>query len=245
VPSPKRWFPVSHELPTDPEMYLMMKVHGPRFVMTWLWILSRIDQSDNSFRWPEDTVAEVSRSLHQSAKKVRRQLHDVVKKGWLIVLESTESGWPCRLATANYLKYHRPQDVSASRRSSFRHPLLTPSEPSEPIRSEPKEKKKKDGIGPLLPPPAGNTQKSGKIESPSTMQISSHAEGFRGITGETLQWAWDRGWADGEIQEELECMEDHYRGKGQRIQDRSAMLRVWLRKAKAFAKPKPGLADEP
>jgi len=235
VPSPKRWFPVSHELPTDPEMYLMMKVHGPRFVMTWLWILSRIDQADNSFRWPEDTVAEVSRSLHQTAKKVRRQLHDVVKKGWLIALEVTETGWPCRLATANYLKYHRAQDVSASRRSSFRHPLLTPSEPSDPNhpnRSE--EKKEKIGLKSAGHELDRAVDKSGLVQG----------DGLRGIDGETLQWCWDRGWTDEALREELEHMDDHYLKRGERIANRNAALRVWLRKAKAFAKPKPGLADD-
>ncbi len=164
MPSPKRWFPVSHELPTDPEIHLMMEVHGDRFLLTWLWILSRVDQADNSFRWDEDTVPAVSRSLRQSVRKVRRQVADLVSKGWIVALEVTKTGWPSRIGAAKYRKYHRPGDISVTRRSPFRHPFVTPSEPSDPnhpIRSEPNQEKNKIG-DPLEP-----VDNMGKIEGDS------------------------------------------------------------------------------
>ena len=171
MPSPKRWFPVSHELPVDPKIHVMMDRHGAKFILTWLWILSRTDQTDNRCKWPEETLAAVSRSLRQSVKTVRKQVLDLLQRQWIIPLEVNENGWPTVFGTRNYRDYHRPQDLGVTRRSSLRHPFVTPSEPSDPnhpIRSEPNQEKKKigehlDAVDNSLP----NDGDSGRGSTPS------------------------------------------------------------------------------
>ena len=125
MPSPKRWFPVSHDLPTDPDVWDFLDVFGPRALMTWLWILSRIDQGDGVCRIPERELMNISRTLRQNQRSIRQQLagtHGMVERGWLKIEEVSESGWPEVVSAPKYRKYRRPQDVSASRR-----PSLTPA----------------------------------------------------------------------------------------------------------------------
>lgn len=132
MPSPKHWFPVDHDLPTQAKVHVMMDRHGDRFLLTWLWILSRCDQTDNYCKLPEESLPAVSRGLRQSVRTVRGQVLELVRRQWIIPLEVNENGWPTVFGTRNYKKYHRPQDVGVTRRSSLRHPFVTPSEPSDP-----------------------------------------------------------------------------------------------------------------
>jgi len=145
MPSPKRWFPVSHDLPTDPDVWDFVDEFGLRSLWTWLWILSRVDQGHGVCRIPERELVNVSRALHQTSASIRRSIGGMLARSWIVVEEVTKSGWPEVIRTPNYLKYHRQQDVTASQRPALRHPIATPSEPSYP--NHPNQEKKERSVG--------------------------------------------------------------------------------------------------
>lgn len=135
MPIPKRWHPVSHDLPLDPELWELIRLHGDRSVLTWLWILSAIDRSGNHLRLSGDWLASLSRMLRQSSASIRRQLDWMITKGWLTVVQTSADGSPAVLSANNYWKYHRSREPKGSQPGTVsganEAPLL-----SEPILDE-------------------------------------------------------------------------------------------------------------
>ncbi len=154
MPSPKHWFPVDHDLPTTAKLHVMMDQLGDRFLLTWLWIMSKSDQSDNRVKFPEDCLNSVSKSLRQHPETVRKTIIQLVSSGWIIPEETNQNGWPTIFGTRNYKKYHRSSDLSTTRRGwhqpSPKDDKATPpildltNHPNPlPLKKE-KEKEKKD-----------------------------------------------------------------------------------------------------
>lgn len=135
MPIPKRWHPVSHDLPLDPELWELIRLHGDRSVLTWLWILSAIDRSGNHLRLSGDWLASLSRMLRQSSASIRRQLDWMITKGWLTVVQTSPDGSPAVLSANNYWKYHRSREPKGSQPGTVSGADVAPLL-SEPILDE-------------------------------------------------------------------------------------------------------------
>ncbi len=131
MPIPKRWYPISHDLLFDPELWELIRLHGDRSLATWLWFLSGLDRSGNSLRLSGDWLSSASRMLRQSSASIRRQLDWMIAKGWLTVVQTSPDGSPAVLSTPNYWKYHRSREPKGSQ------PGIASGADVAPLLSEP------------------------------------------------------------------------------------------------------------
>ena len=149
MPIPKRYFHVSQEINLDPEVWTFTEQFGDRAIRTWLQILAYLDRSENQWRLTEGSFETLGRTVRQYAKTVRRQVEELVKNGWLVVLESDKNGSPTILSARNWSKYNRTKEHSGNTNGSFATPLRSVPTPSrsvptpktEELREERKEKK--------------------------------------------------------------------------------------------------------
>lgn len=134
MPSPKRWFPVSHDLFDDPELLEFLRLFGDRAIFTWLWFLSALDRADNHLRLSGDWLRSLSRRLRQTPASLSRQLAWMLAKGWLATVQTAPDGSPTVLRAPNYWKYHRTREHKGDNVGSL---LTEPSEPSKPSPHSP------------------------------------------------------------------------------------------------------------
>jgi hypothetical protein len=128
MPRIKRWFPVSHDINRDPEMWDLEAKFGGKALHVWLELLSIADRNDGDIPGELDGISTaVSWASRIRTTKGRRILDDMLTRGWLHV-----DG--C-LKVSKWLEYHRT-----------RGPNKAPSEPSEP--SEPSYPKKNTSVSP-------------------------------------------------------------------------------------------------
>ncbi len=126
MPRIKRWFPVSHDINRDPEMWDLCAKFGEKALRCWLEILSIADRNEGEIPGQIDSIStSVSWAIRCNTTKTRQILNEIMTLGWIKV----DGG----MKVSNYKKYHVTRD-------DYRLPKAShPSEPSEP--SEPKEDK--------------------------------------------------------------------------------------------------------
>lgn len=160
MPVPKRYFHVSQELNHDPELWTFTDKFGDRSLRTWLQILAYLDRSENRWRITEGSFESLGRMVRQYAKTVRSQVEEMIKKGWLDVLETDMNGSPLVLAARNWTKYNRTQEHKRNGRipdSGTPKGLIdipsvpTPTPTPTPTPSEDKN---------IVPPPGGTVNGS-------------------------------------------------------------------------------------
>lgn len=120
MPPFKRWFPVSHDINADAEVWAMRHQIGEKSLSIWLEFLSIADRNDGCI--PGD-LQELVRSVSgkcQAAQRTVRAVYDFALSRLWLSCEPT-------LKVSNFSKYHRT-----------RVPNKAPSEPSEPILTKPK-----------------------------------------------------------------------------------------------------------
>ena len=123
MPRIKRWFPVSHDINRDSEVWELCKEFGDRALRVWLEILSIGDRNDGNIPgWLAEpspdlgrALADASRTTGQTVAKVSRRLMEL---SWIV------PGKPARVA--NHWKYHRSQEREPE------HKPIPPNLPSEP-----------------------------------------------------------------------------------------------------------------
>lgn len=148
MPVPKRYFHVSQELNHDPELWTFTDKFGDRSIRTWLQILAYLDRSENRWRLCEGSFKSLGRLTRQYDKNVRLQVEEMVKTGWLQVLESDSNGSPLVLSARNWTKYNRSKEHRGNTKTpnsgTPREPKDTPSVPTPtPLPSPtPKEEEK-------------------------------------------------------------------------------------------------------
>ncbi len=127
MPKIRRWFPVSHDINGDEEVWTLTEKFGDRSLRIWLECLSIADRNEGvvgpTWEGTRNVVAARSRS---SRTKVGLVLDYCRTMKWLT------SDLPVRVV--KYSEYHRTREPNKS--------LLVPSEPSEP--SEPLKDPKKE-----------------------------------------------------------------------------------------------------
>jgi len=156
MPVPKRYFHLSQEINTDPEMWQFTSEFGDRSLRTWLQILAILDRSANQWRVSGDWLGTLSRMVRQSVANVSRQIRWLTENQWLLVRETAADGSPVVFEARNWTKYNRTQEQKGSRTnpdSGTRKGLIdipsvpTPTPTPTPTPSEDKN----------IVPPAGET----------------------------------------------------------------------------------------
>jgi len=188
MPRIKRWFPVSHDINSDPEVWELTNTFGEWLLPVWLEILSVTDRADGEYNGTPTAIANnlarFSLNLRRDKDEVRRRfkgttasfraelaLYWMTLRRWLLPIVLTETGpmvlewwpnhhrmvaewspnrwrmvgewWPTGapiigFITRNHWKYHRREERN-----------MVPSEPSEPIRSEPLKIKEEEQASPV------------------------------------------------------------------------------------------------
>lgn len=119
MPRITRWFPVSHDINQDPEVWQLTDKFGDRALRVWLEMLSIGDRNDGLVGMTQDAIiTAVSYKVRCKRTKVVLVFSWITTQRWLVF----DDGF--RLA--KYAKYHRT-----------REPKKLPSEPSEPDRTKP------------------------------------------------------------------------------------------------------------
>lgn len=133
MPSIIRWFPVTHEINADPELWELREKFGDRAGFVWLEMLSIADRNQGIVGPSTDqTRNQLASKCRTSRVKVGLVLDWCRVKGWLV--------FDSNIRVANYSKYHKTREA----KSLPSYPNL-PNHPSdsyqnknqEPARPEP------------------------------------------------------------------------------------------------------------
>jgi hypothetical protein len=131
MPRIKRWFPASHDINGDPEVWELTERFGERALRVWLEILSIGDRNEGQVKGQRDFIATCLSSKCRTTKTRVLQILDYAESRLWLVSDPV-------LRVRNHPKYHRvrePKEVPAGDKL-----VSPPSEPSEPTR--PKEPRK-------------------------------------------------------------------------------------------------------
>lgn len=141
----KRYFPVSHEINRDPEVWEITDQFGDRSLRFILEIFSLLDRHENRLPITDQLMASLSRMLRQSLAKCWRILDQMLAKHWLIADEVLANGRPAIVSARNYAEYHRTRSVisaiSETKREQIGDPPKLPKQPTLPKEERNKEKK--------------------------------------------------------------------------------------------------------
>jgi hypothetical protein len=110
MPRIKRWFPVSQDINSDPEVWELTDKFGDWFLRVWLQMLSAADRNEGEIRGDPDWIARSLSGLWNThskryntewkANRVRMSFEWMSNKGW-IGIESD------RITILKYAEYHR------------------------------------------------------------------------------------------------------------------------------------------
>ncbi len=105
MPAIKRWFPVSHDINRDPEMWELEAKHGPKALRIWLEVLSIADRNEGIVPGELDAVSRViSSAVRSRLIPTKLVLSAMLSLGWLVLSDG--------LRVAKYEKYHRTRETN-------------------------------------------------------------------------------------------------------------------------------------
>src|SRR3990167_1383061 len=133
MPRIKRWFPVSHDINSDPEVCTMRREIGEKSLSIWLEMLSISARNESELPGDYQALVRSIAGKCQATVRTVSAVFEFAKTRLWIKYEPT-------LRTANHWKYHVSRD--AIRIPHGKHTASLPSEPSEPILSKIKIKSK-------------------------------------------------------------------------------------------------------
>ncbi len=119
-----RYFPVSHELNSDPEVWEFTDEFGDRSLRIWLEILRIMDAEKNHWKVVKGWDSVISRKVRQTPATVRSAVGWMLARGWLVVRQPSASGSPEVIGVRNYTKFRK---IAAERTPSpnLTEPKLT------------------------------------------------------------------------------------------------------------------------
>ena len=200
----KRYFPVSHEINRDPEVWEITDQYGDRSLRFILEIFSLIDRHENRLPITDKLMATLSRMLRQSLAKCWLILGQMLAKHWLIADETSADGRPTIVSARNYADYHR-------KRSEIREKLETKSEqigrppklPNLPTSLKEKILYKKENDLPKKQIPKKEHPVPFPADFTLTPLLRSKAEAYWAKKGKAF-----------DVEHVWQCFEAHHRGKG-------------------------------
>jgi len=131
MPRIKRWFPVSHDLNADPEVWAMRHTIGEKSLSIWLELLSIADRNDSELPGDyEELVRAVSGRCQSTVSKVIAVCDFAKRHLWLA------SDPPLRVL--NYAKYHRTREPNSPPPGNYQGSPLNQTRPdlSDMIRED-------------------------------------------------------------------------------------------------------------
>ena len=134
MPRIKRWFPVSHDINSDPEVWTMRREIGEKSLSIWLEMLSIADRNESELPGDYQALVRSIAGKCQATVRTVSAVYEFAKSR--LWLESQPT-----LKVANYWKYHRPQErkpLPGGNKSSS-PPILTRPDPTEPPKIESKK----------------------------------------------------------------------------------------------------------
>ena len=154
MPRIKRWFPGSHDINRDPEMWEFRALIGPCADAIWQEILSIADRNEGELpgRW-DSYPTLLAHACHSTPTRLRLASDWLTTPRGRRLLPWVTVGSDQTARVTNHLFYHRMQEQNKIPRGNITSSL--PSEPSEPsLLKDP----------PLTPPtpqpPAGSAKKT-------------------------------------------------------------------------------------
>lgn len=220
MPPIKRWFPVSQNINSDPEVWELTDKFGDRALRVWLEMLSWSDRNEGLLKgkieWWTQSLMSVyhchnPRWYRRDLERLQKAIRWMSERGW-IALRSASDGYQSdvregsetALVVLNYAKYHKQRVTNK-----------LPSEPSEP--SEPSKNHKNDSLFPL------------KRQHKTVYPADFH------ITEQLRRWCLTQNVSDPEAY--LEQFRDYHVAKGSRFLDWPAAFRTWIRNSGRFSQP--------
>jgi hypothetical protein len=144
MPRITRWFPVSHDINSDPEVWELTDKFGDRALRVWLQILSIADRNDGLIKGSLKEVAQSlmrvyskgnQRWIRDESEKLQRALRWASEKGWISLRQASDSyqkpvreGSEDALIVVNFAKYHRTREPNKFPRGG----KIVPSLPNLP-----------------------------------------------------------------------------------------------------------------
>lgn len=119
MPKIKRWFPVSHDINRDPELWALREHFGEKILACWLELLSIADRNEGVIPGELNAISStVAWVIRCKTSTTLRYINAITTLGWL-----TNNG---QIRVSKFAEYHRT-------RGTKRAPSK-PSEPSEPTK---------------------------------------------------------------------------------------------------------------
>lgn len=102
-----RYYPVSHELNSDAEVWELTDKFGDRSLRIWLEILRIMDAEKNHWKLVKGWDSVIGRKVRQQPATVRRAVGWMLARGWLSVRQVSASGSPEVYGLRNYAKFRK------------------------------------------------------------------------------------------------------------------------------------------
>lgn len=144
MPRIKRWFPVSHDINSDPEVWALTDQFGDRGLRAWLEILSIADRNEGAVSTQrEDLVRAFSIKLNSTQDRMRKVLEWFETHSWIVSDPIPR--------VRNYSDYHKVRGAKQiPHGSQVGSPPSEPSEPNLPKKSKKTSFPEDFAIGPQL-----------------------------------------------------------------------------------------------
>lgn len=132
MPRIKRWFPVSHDINSDPEIWEMRRSIGEKSLSIWLEILSIGDRNGGELSGRYEELTRSIAGKCQATTRTVTAVFDFAKSKLWVESQPT-------LRVSNFLKYHRTEERKETPQGIKN---CSPPNQTEPNQTEPSIKKK-------------------------------------------------------------------------------------------------------
>jgi len=207
MPSPKRWFPLSRDINSDPEVIELQKRFGLGGFRLWLEFLARLDCTENHLELTGVGLESLFRRVGLYRKRGWECVEFFRKNGWISIEKSEKNPSKTIFRATNYWKYHRFREPKSSVNGS---PLSFPNLSEDEKKENPTEY-----------PPRGGVRFTGDRNPVEDFEMDQEIEA----------------WAEGEkfsvdLAAELDKFKDYHRAYPKRCADYGAAFRNWLREGR-------------
>ena len=166
MPRIKRWFPVSHDINRDPEVWQMRETFGEKSLSIWLEVLSIADRNEGSIPGDERTIADCLAWCCRTHAGYSLKVWRFIADHWLTYEQAVYK-------VANFAKYHRIEERNAVPPDLTRPNLTKPDLNKTPKPTPQPAAAKRDG-------PLAELK---KLKRPSDEEAAKNVELLRSMIG--------------------------------------------------------------
>lgn len=173
MPRIRRWFPVSHDINSDAEVWAMRHEIGEKSLSVWLEALSIADRHDGELPGPWNELLRSIAAKCQASRKTVSGVFEFAKSHVWIVSDPA-------LRVLNYSKYHPSREEKEIPQGNGRGSPLT-SETSETYEINSKD----------AAPGADSIKKIGSKNSEEAARAAHSVDKLKVELGETMDWIYN------------------------------------------------------